>query len=94
MTMTKLVSVAHEWMGLGFDFEVSAKHSRLRVIDPGPLFLYRQHGRNHVSREPLAHIEFQANDGPWRGAARLSDLRAAGVATVQRSRGARAMPAA
>ncbi len=76
------VSVAHEWMGKGFDFEVHAKQCCLRVVDPSPLFLYRQHGSTHVSREPLARIEFQANDGTWRGVARLSDLRSAGIAVA------------
>jgi hypothetical protein len=69
-------------MGRGFDFEVHWRGSQcpIRVIDRGPHFFHRQHGKTHVSREPLAYVEFDANDGPWNCAVRWSDLHAAGVA--------------
>ena len=73
------IPVACDWQGLGFSDYVNV--SRLRVIDPGPRFLYRQHGRTHVSQAPLARVEFQTNEGLERGVARLWFLGAACVAT-------------
>lgn len=85
MTSTnKIIPVAHEWMGKGFDF--GSCTDRLRVTDPGPHFTYRQHNRTHVSREALAYVTIDANDGVWRGAARCSELRRAGMSTAERER--------
>lgn len=85
MRTNECIPVACEWQGDGFTL-TNAKCCRLRVTDPGPLFTYQQHGHTLVSREPLAAVEFHANDGLQRGAARLSDLRAAGVVIARRVR--------
>ena len=84
MHTNKIIPVAHEHMGKGFNFEAHARC--LRVTDAGPHFTYRQNGKTHVSREALAYITIDANDGLWRGAARLIDLRRARVAMAWRPR--------
>lgn len=82
MRTNKIIPMAHEYMGKGFTFEASARC--LRVTDAGPYLTYRQNGRTKISCEALAYITIDANDGLWRGAARLSDLRRAGVAMAWR----------
>ena len=59
------------WQG---DVDVAVPGSRLRVIDPDPVYMYRQHGRTIVSREPMIPVEFWWNEGREEGVITQRDL--------------------
>src|SRR6185437_257426 len=60
--------------------------SGLRIIDPTPVFTYRQHGRTYTSREPMYRVSVDANDGPWDGVVSCRQLKASGYfAEIRRS---------
>ncbi len=67
------------WQG---DDHVHVTRCRLRVTDPAPVFLYRQHGHTIISREPMLRVEYHCNEGRLTGVASQGALARDGLFDV------------
>ena len=65
-TNSNCITVHTLWQG---DVNVHAARCRLRATDPAPVFLYQQHGRTIISRQPMLRVEFYCNEGRLTGVA-------------------------
>ncbi len=70
------------WQG---DVHVHVPRCRLRITDPAPVFLYQQHGRTIISREPMLRVEFHCNEGRLTGVASQGVLARGGAQEAVRA---------
>ena len=85
ITNSDCILVHTLWQG---DIDVHVTRCRLRVIDPIPVYLYRQHGRTIISRQPMLRVEFHCNEGRLTGVASRGALTRGGTQDASANRGA------
>ena len=79
------ITVHTLWQGSG---DVHITRCRLRATDPAPVFLYQQHGRTIISRQPMLRVEFYCNEGGLTGVASQGALAGGGVQEAGADQGA------
>ena len=90
MELTDTVLVHTLWQG---NVDVHAARCRLQITNPTPTYIYKQHGRINLSREPMYHVDCWCNDGRETGVASRRELNAAGIPLAGISGGNRKLTA-